>query len=254
MTSPQTPTKYRGPNVYIANWVTRDRRPTLADFRQPETGRLYPIFCGWQVSKNPVNGAEGELWMLSKIVANQGYWVRIDNGGGALLTLTGDFGGTVFPDGAGNIDALGTYTYVDNILGIQTTGNRLPNLLEVQLTNRMADFGTTVGAVAINIISFPPTTPLLDGTYRLKYEITAFSVTDLTLGASFEMLLTVVVGGGTPSVVGRPVRTMDGSVEIFSVNQIEINIFSQRVRLEVTGVAGTTIRWVAILNYSYVGA
>jgi len=46
MVSPLNPRKYMGPDVYLANVVTRPRQPTSADFKQPETGRLYPVFCG----------------------------------------------------------------------------------------------------------------------------------------------------------------------------------------------------------------
>jgi len=46
MVSPLNPRKYTGPDVYLANIVSRPRRPTGADFRQPETGRLYPVFAG----------------------------------------------------------------------------------------------------------------------------------------------------------------------------------------------------------------
>lgn len=111
MVSPQNPTKYLGPNVYLAPTVTRDRAPTLADYRQPETGKLYPIFTSWQVGKNPTVGAEGDLWLLSKIIANQGYWVKIGTGSssdGPVLSISGDANVPVFPTAAGNIQLLGT--------------------------------------------------------------------------------------------------------------------------------------------------
>jgi hypothetical protein len=73
MVSPLNPRKYMGPDVYLANVVSRPRRPTSQDYRQPETGRTYPVFCGWQVGKDPTTGTEGELWMLTKIVANVAY-------------------------------------------------------------------------------------------------------------------------------------------------------------------------------------
>jgi hypothetical protein len=34
------PTKYLGPNISINTVVMRNRQPTLADFRQPENGKL----------------------------------------------------------------------------------------------------------------------------------------------------------------------------------------------------------------------
>lgn len=75
--SPQSPNKYLGPDVYISTVVTRNREPTGADYRQPETGKLYPFGSFWLVGKNPTSGNFGEMWYLSKIVANVAYWVRI---------------------------------------------------------------------------------------------------------------------------------------------------------------------------------
>lgn len=79
--NPKLPTKYVGTNKYITFFVSRDRAPTGADYRQPETGTLYSVGTVWQVGKNPTTGVEGNLWMLSKIVANIGYWVQLSTGG-----------------------------------------------------------------------------------------------------------------------------------------------------------------------------
>lgn len=75
--SPQSPNKYLGPDVYLSTVVTRNREPTGADYRQPETGKLYPFGSFWLVGKDPTSGVFGEMWYLSKIVANVAYWVRI---------------------------------------------------------------------------------------------------------------------------------------------------------------------------------
>ena len=107
--SPKTANDYTNPKNGIVPAVTRDRRPTTADYRQPETGKNYPITCIWQVGKNPTTGSEGELWALSKIVANVATWVRLANGGATgLQSLTGDDSTVVEPDGAGNIDIVGS--------------------------------------------------------------------------------------------------------------------------------------------------
>jgi len=78
--NPNSPAKYRGTNKYITFFVTRGRSPTGADYRQPETGNLYSVGTVWQTGKNPTTGTEGDLWMLSKIVANVAYWVKISSG------------------------------------------------------------------------------------------------------------------------------------------------------------------------------
>lgn len=113
MTSPFKPTKYRGTDVKLTPFVTRNRQPTGADYRQPETGRLYPIACIWQVGKNPTTGTEGDLFALSKIVANVAYWVQFSGGGiDAILSITVDdftAPGTnpVFPDNNASVTVTG---------------------------------------------------------------------------------------------------------------------------------------------------
>jgi hypothetical protein len=108
MVSPLFPVKYKGPNVYLANVVTRKRQPLSTDVFQPETGKYYVPFCGWQVGANPTTGVEGELWLLSKIVANVAYWVLISGGNvGTVVSVTGDDGVVTNPDVLGNIDLTG---------------------------------------------------------------------------------------------------------------------------------------------------
>lgn len=78
--SPKDPNKYVGPSVYISSIVSRNRQPTGADYRQPETGKIYPLGSYWIISRNPINGAEGDLWYLSKVVANIAYWIQLSAG------------------------------------------------------------------------------------------------------------------------------------------------------------------------------
>lgn len=88
--NPKLPTKSVGTDKYITFFVTRNRIPTSADYRQPETGTLYSIGTVWAISKDPTTGTEGDLYMLSKIVANQGYWVLISSGGGNIDSVLVD--------------------------------------------------------------------------------------------------------------------------------------------------------------------
>lgn len=85
------PTKYLGPGVAILSIVNRDRSPTGADIRQGTTGTYYPVGSFWIVSKAPTTGTEGDLWWLSKIVANVAYWVQVGNFA-SPLTIDGDTG------------------------------------------------------------------------------------------------------------------------------------------------------------------
>jgi hypothetical protein len=103
MTSPINPTKYLGPNQYLGVVVIRNRQPTNADVFQPETGKYYLIGTVWQVGKDPTTGTQGQLYMLSKIVSNLGYWVLISSGGISLETFVTNIAGPVSPDGSGEV-------------------------------------------------------------------------------------------------------------------------------------------------------
>lgn len=83
--SPKDPNKYLGPNVYLSSIVARNREPTGADYRQPETGKNYPLGSYWLISKDPVSGTQGDLWYLSKIAANVAYWLQVSSGGSGTL-------------------------------------------------------------------------------------------------------------------------------------------------------------------------
>src|SRR5215510_3143843 len=76
--SPNNPSRYLGPAVAINTVVTRNRAPTGADYRMPETGKLYPFNTFWLVGKDPTTGTQGDLWYLSKIEANIAYWIQLD--------------------------------------------------------------------------------------------------------------------------------------------------------------------------------
>ena len=85
--SPNNPRDYVGPNVALNTVVTRNRAPTGADYRQPETGKLYPFNTFWLVGKNPTTGIQGDLWYLSKIVANVAYWIQLNAGSALSLSI-----------------------------------------------------------------------------------------------------------------------------------------------------------------------
>src|ERR1700692_3536001 len=75
--SPKGPTDYRGPNVYLSIVVTRNREPTGADYRQPETGKLYAYGTIWIIGKDPTTGVQGDFWYLALIASNVAYWVKL---------------------------------------------------------------------------------------------------------------------------------------------------------------------------------
>lgn len=117
--SPKKPTKHTGPGVDLANIVTRNRAPTSADYRQPETGRVYPFSSFWLVGKNPTTGTQGDLWYLSKIVANVATWIMVSGGGsGPLLSVA-------VPHGTSPVSpmALGLLTFTSTGNTVTITGS-----------------------------------------------------------------------------------------------------------------------------------
>lgn len=125
--NPKNPTKFLGTNKYITFFVSRDRQPTGADYRQPETGTLYSVGTVWQVGKTPTTGVEGQLFMLTKIVANVAFWEQITNGGVEIISITTDSGAPpVLADANGNFNLLGG-------VGMDVTGNGPGNTATVTL-------------------------------------------------------------------------------------------------------------------------
>ena len=108
--SPKNPSRYLGPNVYLSSIVSRNRAPTSADYKQPETGKLYPLGSYWIVSVNPTTGTQGDLWYLSKIAANVAYWLLVSSGSSGPLIKIGVPDGTtpVYPDATGLINFTST--------------------------------------------------------------------------------------------------------------------------------------------------
>lgn len=80
--SPNNPRSYLGPNVGIPIIVTRNREPTGADIKQPETGKYYSFGTLWLVGKNPSTGTWGDLWYLAYIQNNVAIWEQAAGTGG----------------------------------------------------------------------------------------------------------------------------------------------------------------------------
>lgn len=80
--SANNPRKYLGPNVSIVSIVIRNREPTGADIKQPNTGKYYPFGTLWLVGEtspgvNPITGTRGEIWYLGYIAGSVAFWNKI---------------------------------------------------------------------------------------------------------------------------------------------------------------------------------
>lgn len=205
MVTPNNPTKYKGTDQYLVPFITRNRRPLSSDIRQPETGRYYPIFSSWQVGKDPTTGAEGELWLLSKIVANVGYWVHVAGGSsdvGDILTLTGNDAVAVVPDASGNVNVLGS-----------VVANSL-NASAVYVKNTSANTETLQVQVGAAIAS----------TNIAKVGLVAFDNTQFTVDANGFVAL---VGSDVPATKGLipQAHTAPGTTPVVANGSGNINVY-----------------------------
>lgn len=80
--SPKNPRRYLGPSVAVPIIVIRNREPTGADIKQPNTGKYYSFGTFWLVGEtspgvSPTTGARGDLWYLGFIDSNVATWNQI---------------------------------------------------------------------------------------------------------------------------------------------------------------------------------
>lgn len=139
--SSNNPMKYLGPNVSLVVAVTRNRAPTGADVRQPETGKIYPFGTEWLVGKNPTTGSFGDIWFLTKIEANVAYWERLSDN---TQTITSDDGTVLFPV-AGNFNIYGQKNGVIPVVDTLGSGNTLSIEDRTSTTAFVVDLSSTPG-------------------------------------------------------------------------------------------------------------
>ena len=153
---PKGPTKYLGPGINTCSVVTRNREPTGADYRQPETGKLYPVSSFWLVGDAPTTGTQGDMWYLSKIAANVAYWVQLSNGSvGPLLMVTVPSGvSPIIPDGTG------TMNFTSSLGSITITGSSAgPNNHTINFD--LAGGGEAIDSIAVQSVTAPGVSPVL---------------------------------------------------------------------------------------------
>lgn len=152
--SPKGPNDYTGPKLYGVTIVTRNREPSGADYRQPENGKLYPIGSWWIISIDPTSGVQGDLWYLSKIVANVAYWVKVSGGSaGPLIEIEVDSDtapgvNPVTPDGTGLITFNGNIVAPHSV-PIETNTTALNEMsVDLQISSTSATTDATKNGVA----------------------------------------------------------------------------------------------------------
>lgn len=121
---------YPATNVF-PNGIWEDTRdPTSADFRNFFIGTIW------------INFPSNKAWIMVDRTATSGTWVQMASTGTGILTITGDAGGPVGPDGANNINLLSGSN-------LTVTGNPGTNTLTVTLDTNIASQYTTQAGVAV---------------------------------------------------------------------------------------------------------
>lgn len=116
------PLAYIGDNAYQPpEFVTNTRPPTSTDSSNFELGTI------WLNTGNNIPPEAQDIWMLVALLGGSATWVQLSGGMGDVQTLTGNTGGAVGPDGAGNINVVGDAT------GITIVGNPGTNTLTASL-------------------------------------------------------------------------------------------------------------------------
>lgn len=153
-------------------------------------------------------------------------------GAGDLLTLSGDTGGIIVPDGAGNITLIGGD-------GITTTGD-----------NANASITISTDVETASVTTF-------DDTETTLYSFTVSAISSVTLNVlinAAESTFNRGIGGTVLVVATRPLLGATSLVGVPNVSYTEnivgdptftADVSGNDVRIRVTGVAATTIEWNA---------
>lgn len=198
---------YPATNSFPVRKYTDDRDPTSADFRQ------FQIFDIW------INSVALKPWIMVDKTATSGTWVSMASTGTGILTITGDVGGAVGPDGLNNINLLsgGHLTF---------TGNPGTNTITLTLDTDIAatyteDVGSAVPAAGnLNIVGAGGITTSGAG-----------STVTITAGVTVPTTFTEDAGTATPAlnnlnILGGTLCSTSGAGSTVTVN-VDATVASQ---------------------------
>ncbi len=143
------------------------------------------------------------------------------------------------------LNVLGGQTATDNNLGLQTDGSSGGNILTVQLTNRMTAVTITTDATPTTIITFA--LPAVSGTYYVWGNVQAFTNTG-PAGGGYSYSGGYLTNGVAATELGTEFHDLFESASL-SASDITLSVSGNNVILAVTGVAGLTIDWNALLEF-----
>lgn len=153
--------------------------------------------------------------------------------------------GTAVP-AANILDVIGGSTIANNTNGIMTAATpNGSNVVTVELTNRAFGSATTTNATPVVIITF--ILGVVPGLYTVRGDVAGF-IPAQNAGGSYDYVASVRTNGTTATLIGV---AFDSNLEDVAMepSDIDVIVSGNSLEIEVQGLAGTTIDWVATLNY-----
>lgn len=229
-------TKTTGATV-VPYAVRLPRDPTVDD-------RNYPVGSIW------ANTVTNSIFGLGGIVGGEARWAPLgDHPLGDLRTLTGDSGGAV----AGtlyNIDIVGAAGS-----GITVAGNPGTSTLSVQYASTFVE-GTATTTDGVTYVDLVTITVPDNSTIVFDGRVAAWTAADG--GATLLLKMGAYrVGGGAATQIGEEDVTLDKQGALGaggSTAATRVQVSGNTLKLQVIGVAATTVLWKVQGLYTTVGA
>ena len=165
---------------------------------------------------------------------------------GTVVTLTGDSGGAIPPDGSGNINVFGSDTTSNNDNGLTSVG--AGNTITYQLTNRQTGTVATTDATVTTILTVPMgVTP---GTFYVFGNVQAFN-SSTPASAAYSFSGGYRTSGAAATQLGTEFHdTFQDAV--LTTTDIFLTTSGNNILVQVQGVVALNINWNAILEYRQV--
>lgn len=167
-------------------------------------------------------------------------------GGGDVLTITGDVGGPVGPDGGGNINVIGSSASFIAVFGSPGTST-----LTVTNTNQLVAGITTVDAAFVPVSAIPVTVPNNSGVF-VEARFLAVTQDRSRIRGGYGSAMARRVGAGAVLLNVGDTFTYVGPKNAGFFPQARFIVSGTSIELEVSGILATIIDWTVVLNFFYV--
>lgn len=177
-------------------------------------------------------------------MSQAGKIIEIGGSGGAVGTLTGNSGGAVGPNGAGNINVVfPTVASLTQPGAGSVTGNPGTNTLTVNAWIQKT--AATIGDTNANLLVLPVAN---DTAVTVHLLVNAVS-SDFSRSFAATMMVGAVNDSGALSIIGTPQLLGPAVDPNGNVAQIDADVTGADLNIFVTGEAGVTYAWTALVYY-----